>query len=224
MSRLLTATAAVMLLTSGTFAADGPVFDPITDPRTAYDWSGFYIAHQLGWGWASMNLDDGIALDTDVDLNGAFFGGVLGLQKQWDWLVLGAEVEANWSDIDGKKSGAGIVGTVFGNIEIFGSAGVKAGVAWERFLFYGTGGIAGAEFGTEQRSGPASTGDHEASFGWMGGAGIDFAVTDNIIVGMQYRHYDFGKADFDMGFATDRTGDVNLDTISGHFVVKFGGL
>lgn len=222
MSRLVLLPACLALLASAPAAAQ--TFAPLTAPDSAYDWTGFYIGHQFGWGWANQHIEDNVALDGDVDLNGGFFGPIVGVQKQWNNFVLGAEVEVNWSDIDGQDTVAGAAGRTFGGVEIFGSAGVKLGYAWNRALIYATGGVSGAETETLLRNGPNSFEDHAASFGWMAGAGVDFALTENIILGLQYRHYDFGEADFDMGFIPDRTGETDLDTVSGHFIVKFGGL
>ena len=222
MFRLL---ASVFLLSATAVAAKAQAIDPIADARSVYDWSGFYIGAQGGWGWADQDLEDATGLDGTVELDGAFFGPVAGFQKQWDNnFVLGAEIEANWSDIDGQDSLPGAVGRTFGSVEIFGSAGLKAGYAWNRFLLYGTGGLAGAETESLQRVGPLSSSDHDASFGWMAGAGFDYALTDQIVLGLQYRHYDLGEADYELGFFPDRSGEVDLDTISGRFTVRFGGL
>jgi outer membrane immunogenic protein len=224
MSRLLAATASAAFLVGMAFSANAQVFAPLTDSRSAYDWSGFYLGSQFGWGWADQHLDDGAGLDAELGLNGGFFGPVIGYQKQWNNWVVGAEMEANWSDIDGQDSLPGAVGRTFGGVEIFGSAGAKLGVGWNRLLLYATGGLSGAETESLQRNGPNSSEDHAASFGWMAGGGVDFALTSNIVLGLQYRHYDFGEADFDMGFLPDRTGETDLDTISGHVVFKLNGL
>ena len=61
------------------------------------------------------------------------------------------------------------------------------------------------------------------SFGWMAGAGIDYAITPQIIAGIRYRHYDFGDADYIMGFVPDRSGETDMDTVSGHVSFKLGG-
>lgn len=204
--------------------AAAQTFTPLTDARSAYDWSGFYIGHQFGWGWAEQHVEDNTGLNGEVGLDGGFFGPIAGIQKQWNNFVVGAEVEVNWSDIDGQDTLPGAPGRTFGNIEIFGSAGLKVGYAWDRLLLYGTAGLAGAETGSEERVGPASSEDHDASFGWMAGAGVDYGLTENVILGLLYRHYDLGESDYNMGFLPDRSGEVDLDTITGHLIVRFGRL
>jgi outer membrane immunogenic protein len=196
----------------------------LTAAQSVYDWSGFYLGIQSGWGWSDQDVEDSTGLDGTLGLNGGFFGPVFGIQKQWNSFVVGAEVEANWSDIDGQDSLPGGPGRTFGNIEIFGSAGAKVGYIWNRLLVFATAGLSGAETASEERVGPAKSDDHAASFGWMAGAGIDYAVTDNLVLGILYRHYDFGDFNYQMGFLPDRSGTVDLDTITGHVIVKFGNL
>lgn len=215
---------AAALLSTTAFGASAQLFNPVTDTRSAYDWTGFYLGTQGGWGWADQHLEDGAGLDGELGLNGGFFGPLIGFQKQWNNWVVGAEVEVNWSDIDGQDSFPPAVGRTFGGVEVFGSAGAKLGFGWDRLLLYATGGVSGAETESLQRNGAASSEDHAASFGWMAGGGVDFALTSNVILGLQYRHYDFGEADFDMGFLPDRTGETDLDTVSGHVVFKLNGL
>jgi outer membrane immunogenic protein len=220
MLRLLPATAAALFIVGSAAAQD---FTPsLAAPQSVYDWSGFYLGTQLGWGWANQHITDNTGLDADLGLNGGYFGPVIGFQKQWNRVVVGAEVEANWSDIDGQDSFAGAVGRTFGGVEIFGSAGIKLGLAFNRFLAYGTAGIAGGERSTSQRNGPANPEDHAASLGWMAGAGVDFAVTERVILGLQYRHYELSEADYNMGFVPDRKGSLSLDTLNGHIVFKLG--
>lgn len=212
------------LLIATVSAAGAQDFNPLSASTSAYDWSGLYLGTQMGWGWATQHLEDNVALNGDLDLNGGFFGPVIGYQKQFNNWVVGAEVEANWSDIDGQDTLSGAAGRTFGGVEIFGSAGVKLGFGWNRVLLYATGGVSGAERDSLLRNGPLSSDDHAASLGWMAGAGVDYAVTPNIIIGLQYRHYDFGEADLEMGFLPDRTDETDLDTVAGHVVFKLNGL
>jgi outer membrane immunogenic protein len=213
---------ASLLISAGGGSAVAQSLTAITTAQSAYDWSGFYLGTQFGWGWSDQHVEDITGLDGEVGLNGGFFGPVLGIQKQWNNFVLGAEVEANWSDIDGQDSLPGAPGRTFGGIEVFGSAGARIGYAWNRFLIFATAGLSGAETANEERIGPSRSDDHDASFGWMAGAGIDYGVTDNLVLGILYRHYDFGEFDYQMGFLPDRSGSVDLDTITGHVIVKFG--
>ena len=232
MLRLLASTTAFALLsTAAAYAADLPLPDepmPEAVVTSTYNWTGFYIGPQGGWGWGESDIDDNglTALDDTVDIDGFFVGGLAGAQWQWNWAVLGVEAEGNWSDIDGEEDLGGIVGGNFINSEIewFGSVSGKLGVAWNRVLLYGTGGVSFAEIETGQRV-PGlglAFNDSETYVGWTAGGGVDFAATNHLILGVQYRFYDFGEEDFTPPAPfTPRDQETDLHTISGHVTWKF---
>jgi outer membrane immunogenic protein len=77
-----------------------------------------------------------------------------------------------------------------GDLEWFGSARLRAGYAFDRFLPFVTGGVAigrysGTENGTLENS--------ENMVGWTAGAGLEYAVTDNLIARVEYRYSDYGR-------------------------------
>jgi outer membrane immunogenic protein len=228
MSRLLASAAAVAMLSTAAYSADLPLPEepmPVAAALAAYNWTGFYIGAQGGWGWGESDVDDGLLLDDTVDLDGFFVGGLAGAQWQWNWAVLGLEVEGNWADIDGDEPIPPPADNLLtSEINSFGSLSGKLGVAWDRVLLYGTGGLAVGDIETGQ-SVPSlgfAFSDSEIYFGWTAGAGIDVAVTNHIIVGAQYRFYDFGDEDFDSPAPfTDRNQETDLHTISGHVTWKF---
>jgi len=96
-----------------------------------------------------------------------------------------------------------------------GNAGVQAGFAWNRLLFYVTGGAAfsqidmrtfdiaetvffdetGAPMFVQKDRAPAHSfedANNNVLTGWYAGAGTLFAVTDSIRAGVEYRHNDYG--------------------------------
>lgn len=226
MKQMILASLVGGLIASTAHAAD-VVYDPVPPAppvATVYDWSGIYVGLQGGWGGGDSNVDDNglTALDTSFDVDGGFLGGVVGAQWQYGSVVLGLEGEMNWSDIDGDTDvgGNNIIGT---EINWFGSANLKLGYAWDRILLYGTGGVAYANIDTSQDFLGIDFSESEDHIGYTLGAGIDYAVTDAVIVGAQYRYYDFGDSDYiprNVIF-TPRDQDVDLHTISAHVSYKF---
>ncbi|HEY6258827.1 MAG TPA: hypothetical protein VIY51_23875 [Xanthobacteraceae bacterium] len=104
---------------------------------------------------------------------------------------------------------------------------------WECLMLYGTGGLALAHQTTDiafnqtttgLMIGTDSTGFHTAPtipfttstsatasngavlFGWAAGGGLDYKATQNLILGAEYLHYDFGK----VGFSLNNSGGVSL--------------
>lgn len=85
---------------------------------------------------------------------------------------------------------------------------LRFGYAWQRILFYATGGLAVSNIDVEARdfyapavAGERSTSDDTLVAGWTGGGGAEFAVSDAVSLAVEYRHTSFGDQDFD--FSSD---------------------
>jgi len=223
MKKLLASTSALLgflALANSAIAADAIAADP------GYDWSGFYAGIQGGYSWADSAIDDGIGFDPEITVEGAYGGGVLGAQWQFDHIVIGVEGEANLSDADGSEDVSPPLGNfVTGDIDWFGSISGKLGFAMDRWMVFGTAGLAFADATTGQNGDIIQIleEEKESFVGYTVGGGIDFAMTDNVIVGVQYRYYDFGSefVTFPSGDYTDRDFDLTQDTISAHLIFKF---
>ena len=70
----------------------------------------------------------------------------------------------------------------WGAVEGIGTARLRGGFAFDRFLAYGTG---GAAFGEDE-------------VGWVAGGGAEYAVTDNFSAGIEYLHYEEEEAASDV--------------------------
>ena len=79
----------------------------------------------------------------------------------------------------------------------------RAGWAWDRVLFYGTG---GAAFGNVQAAAGALPFASGTQTGWTAGAGIEFAFAPNWTAKIEYLYVDFGN--FSCPFAS--CGAINL--------------
>jgi outer membrane immunogenic protein len=112
----------------------------------------------------------------------------------------------------------------------------RAGLAFDRFMLYGTGGVAFAEFSTDIEDGDelfdddSGDDDGETEVGWVAGGGVEFLVTDNVSLGAEYLHYSFDDIDSPTFTATAggtpfaTSGDADIDVIRGRVNVKFGSL
>lgn len=75
------------------------------------------------------------------------------------------------------------------------SVGGRAGWALDRWMPYATGGYAKGRFEFNAQNLPPGTTTEQAatrSSGWYVGGGLDWAVLNNLILGVEYRHYVFG--------------------------------
>src|ERR1700727_786204 len=69
----------------------------------AYDWSGFYIGANGGWGQTHDdrgNATTGLALGSH-DADGGTIGGQIGYRWQTAGWVFGLEAQGNWADFSG---------------------------------------------------------------------------------------------------------------------------
>src|SRR5437763_9672797 len=95
MKKLLLGTVALAALvaTAPANAADLPVAPAYKAPAIAaplvYNWTGFYIGANVGWGRARTD---------DVNANGVIGGGQIGANWQINNFLLGVETDLQWSD------------------------------------------------------------------------------------------------------------------------------
>lgn len=212
-------------------------------PPAVYDWTGFYIGGEGGAEWnrtdGSFYNAPGFGWRTDTRTNW-IAGGFGGFQKQWSQVVLGVEggwdaVGSDWgSTLGGGPGGAcGFAAATQycqSRIRDIGYVGGKLGWAWNRSLFYATGGWAEASIrsqGTFAAGGGAFSGATAHHDGWYVGGGFDYAVLDNLVLGVVYRHYEFDSAHHDcsgcfgVGNVDFRSVSARADSIMGRISFKW---
>ncbi|MBE3636698.1 outer membrane protein [Mangrovicoccus algicola] len=174
-------------------ALEEPVITPAPAPVAAAPigslWDGFYAGGQFGGAWLDA---DGDAANGDSDdwLGGAHIGwqGVSA-----NGLVYGVEGDMNGTalELDGH------------DVNSLSHLKAKLGYDMGRSMIYATGGAAYTDIkGLSE------------SWGWTGGVGYDYMVTDDLSVGaeVQYQAFD----DFDGG-DTDVDGTSAVVKVSYHF-------
>jgi outer membrane immunogenic protein len=165
-------------------AADLSSPPPVTQ---AYSWAGLYAGLQLGGAWN----------DTTWRLfsqrgSGFLYGGQLGYNFQFDQLVLGAEGDLSGSTLKVDSQCTAVVGSnCETKLDYLGSLRGRAGVAVDRFMFYADGGVAFAGYRFAQTALLLQSWSNKVHVGWTAGAGVEYAITDNIIGGVEYNYYQF---------------------------------
>jgi outer membrane immunogenic protein len=180
-------TAAAILFAAPAFAADLPrAAEPVAPAYiapVAFDWTGFYVGANIGYGFKG-DFDDNADLGID-DANG-FTGGVqAGYNYQFNPLVVGIEGEIDYSGISDRFE------DVRGDLNWRGSVTPRLGFAIDRFLPYVKGGLA---FGSVE----VDTGDKDDNvlWGWTAGVGAEYAVTNNVSVRAEYNYTDLTTDSF----------------------------
>jgi outer membrane immunogenic protein len=154
---------------------------PVTVPY--YNWGGVYFGINGGYDYGTSDWTAPAAATGNFTATGFIVGGTLGANFQAGAFVFGVEGDLDWTNLKGSTSGgicAGVTCTTAQNY--LGTARARAGYAWDRVLFYLTGGGA---FGNISAQTPLST-DSNNEFGWTGGGGIEFALAPNWTAKAEY--------------------------------------
>jgi outer membrane immunogenic protein len=238
----------VFALASPVSAADLP--PPIAPPPTApavyipiaptFGWTGFYLGGNAGWGWSWNSMTDSgpgifgqvfpVGTVTNLSQNGWLAGGQVGYNYQISQFVVGVEADADATGI--KNSQSINVGTLTGSAtyknDIMGTLTARFGYAIDRVLLYGK---LGGAWTRDNYNGSASDGSGVSGLfnRWGGafGAGLEYAVINNVTLKIEYDYLYFGTQNETLNFnATDRvtgtiTGDPNNVKLSAS-VVKAG--
>lgn len=165
----------------------------------AHNWSGFYVGINGGGGFGRSSWDS----TGGFDVSGGLVGGTIGYNYQSGPAVFGVEGDAAWSNIRGSTTTLCALGCETRNTWL-GTARARLGYSWDRFLPYVTG---GAAFGEVKANTPGFAGASSTQVGWAAGAGVEYAITNNLSVKAEYLYVDLGSFNCGVncggGLATD---------------------
>jgi outer membrane immunogenic protein len=205
MRKFLLSVVALGFIAGPAVAADIPVKAAPRAVADVWSWTGLYLGASGGWhrqdmDWAfnpalAAAANQSFSLKQDSWLVGAH----VGVQWQFNQFVLGVESAGSWlSDKEARHIGYG-VGAAFAVAsvdQLFTFGGRLGWSPWpaNNWLFYVTGGYANAMIQTKNVS---FAGVENGAFrtdrrhnGWYVGAGIEYQIWRNWIVGVEYQHVD----------------------------------
>lgn len=204
--------AAIATLLAPTFvnAADLPVEPDVFTPAapyedTTYNWSGAYLGAMLGYQWGDFDVQ-GLG---DVEADGYVAGGYAGYNFQSGALVFGVEGDLAATDLSETSAGTTL------ESELTGSIRGRVGYAFDRILAYGTGGVAFADVTASD----GTVSDDNWHTGYVVGAGIEAAMTENILARVEYLYTDFGDETYNLTTATNA--DLSSHTVRAGIGYKF---
>ena len=217
-------------VTNVAFAADmpikAPVYKAIRTVAPADNWSGFYFGGHIGGAWTNEQfINNG---------NGGGFGDLApgqGFRQRNSGVMGGAQIGYNWQannyvfgmegTISGLDNKGTVVNTAFGAADdiftwranVLATVVGRAGFAVQNNLFYIKGGYAGVNnrLNVSDTVAPAtgSGGQTHWANGWTVGAGWEYGITRNWIVGLEYNYAAFGSQTYQLG---GTSGNYTFDT------------
>ncbi len=255
---LVTSTAVGLFLgASAASAADMGLPPPVykAAPPAVYNWTGCYVGGQVGVGsqtdgFASNSegggLIDGNFGNNGINANGwgAVAGGQIGCNYQTGMLVVGVEADGLWSGISNKGS----FSEGFGGVDAFSEGfstqtdnkwdvdiALRVGVAFDRVLIYGKGGVAwgGFNFSGSQHAlcegvscGALPSWSGSATLpGALIGLGMEYGLTQNWTAKIEYNYIAFAQESVSFPILVNgvNTGDVFSSSYGAtKQLIKFG--
>jgi outer membrane immunogenic protein len=195
---LVVAAAIVVAAAGDARAADLPTPSlPPPLPPAVYNWTGFYLGINGGFGTGNSNWSDGVIGTTgSFPTSGFLVGGTAGVNYQISEYVFGIEGDGDWTNLRGNSgSTCGAISAVVTppvscqtQSQWLATVRGRVGYAFDRILLYGT---AGAAFGNVQTGlNPPSTFDSAVEAGWAVGAGVEVAFAQNWTARAEYLFVD----------------------------------
>jgi len=210
-----------------------------------YNWSGLYVGVNAGYGWGDADWQGPAAFfgvnTFSTDPRGGLVGGHIGVLHQWGNIVAGVEVSYDAAWLRDTVVGPVVAPVPFPDdrfkTEINDLLLVvgRLGYATNNFLLYGKGGFASSNVELSGRSGAPIAGvtfnKDERLTGWTAGAGVEFMLSRNLIVGVEYNYVRLDNEPFDMRSGGAIVGiplfvnldDVRIQTVMARLSYKFGG-
>jgi outer membrane immunogenic protein len=164
----------------------------------------------------ALFLSSAIPARLNTGSSGFIGGGQAGYNWQWGAFVLGAETDFDGTSMSKNVSivGPSFVNPITGNPTDFFTANAHARLDWlgttrgrvgyvvtpdNRLMIYGTGGVAygggsanASFFNFNDRFGWAGS-TSPTRVGWTVGGGLEYAFTNNWIIGAEYLYYNLGS-------------------------------
>jgi outer membrane immunogenic protein len=161
---------------------------------------------------------------TSVSTSGWLAGGQIGGDYQIENWVIGVEGQASWTNAKGSTTCGGVgtpaaaaavlAGSCTAKLDSLGTAAVRAGYAFDRLLVYGKGGAAWTNDNYQVKFTTAFPTNllfsaNELRWGWMVGAGVEYAFTDSWTAKIEYNYMNLGS---DSPLLVEAYGTVLLNT------------
>ena len=204
---------AVALLSLANIPAVAQGFDlaPASDAELGeVSWQGAILSPDFGYETLELG-GTGAALLEDPE--GFRVGGEVGYDWQRGTIVFGMVGNASYAWIEGDGRGAGI-GQFATEMNYVGTLRGRLGLAFNRFMLYGTGGWA---FGNlEVTDNLALASDEKFLSGYAAGGGLEYVWNSSITLRAEYIHIDYGSE----SYSSLPTGAQDLDAQMG--MINFG--
>jgi outer membrane immunogenic protein len=233
----------LMVAAPGAFAADiplkapGAVAAPVVAPIPIYNWTGFYIGGNFGGAFDRTTIDDTFFGTSFSNTRSGFIGGgqvgynwqispmwVLGIEWMFDGADIRSDNTAVFANVDNVITN---VVTANEKVDWIQTLAARFGWAANNWLFYGKAGAGWVHDKVTVTNfvsgdGVFAVDGSDTRTGWMVGVGIEYGITHNWTVKVEWDHIGLGDVTH-TGFI-DRAGDIDFIRVSRRFDLLTAGL
>jgi outer membrane immunogenic protein len=194
---------------------------PAAYAPTVYNWTGFYIGGHAGGGFANSSWSDPFTgASNSFNKSGFLGGGQVGANVQFNALVLGAEGDFTWTGLKGSSTDS-IGNAINTNTDWTSTITGRVGVAFDRLLAYGKGGVAFAHDQSSLTDLGGNTGSTTLTrTGWTAGGGLEYALDNHWSARVEYDYLGFGSQP--LNFTTPVLGPITSNATLNVQEVKAG--
>jgi outer membrane immunogenic protein len=201
-------------------AAIGVALLTQAEPAMAFDWDGFYAGVNLGYAASDADVHYDEDLDGVLDFSMAPAGWIGGVTVGANaivgsGIVLGVEADLSLADItDTVPDVTDLAETVTSTTDWAASVRGRLGLDGGDFMPYLTAGLVLSHVQSSGTDGPGV--EEDAVLGGAAiGAGVEFAVADNVTVKGEYLYSYFGEHTWFEGEAYQNTSTSSSSTVRG---------
>ena len=213
--------------------APPPIVAPI------YDWTGFYIGANGGWGqsrncWDFVDVAGVVFADGCRERSGGLAGGQIGYRWQASQWVFGLEAQGDWADLKNTRLSV-FDPTLSTRIKTdgIGLFTGQIGYAWNAALLYVKGGAAvtSNRFSIlDTLTGIELAAASSTRWGGVVGVGFEYGFAPNWSVGVEYDHLWMGNANNTFSVVDPRLAGIlnsrisqDVDMVTVRLNYRFGG-
>lgn len=136
-------------------------------------------------------------------------------------VIMGADLDFTAGSTKAPENNTGYNAFATTQARWTGAARARLGYAVNRFLPYIAGGVAIGSFKDTLTTPLSEFKSEKIRAGWTIGGGVDYAVTDNVILRAEYRYNDFGKQSFDFNNSANFSRKLSSNDIRIGVAYKF---
>lgn len=199
---------------------------PVAYAPPVYNWTGFYVGGNIGAGFANSSWSDPFGgPDNTFSKDGFIGGGQIGANYQFNWFVVGIEGDFDWTGL--KASGTdSLAHSITADTQWTSTVTGRVGAAFDRLLVYGKGGIAFAHDRDSMNDGFFTATTSFNRTGWTGGAGVEYALSQNWTAKLEYDYLGFGSESLNLATPTTLSyttnASLNVQEVKAGINYKFG--